>query len=77
MKIRNTSDLRACLLSAIEQVRDGKMGTKEALAISSLSARIMQSAQLDLRATQYAEQYNGALKNSTPLVSTESRKSLN
>ena len=45
--IKNTADLRTMLLDVISDVRAGKIESKEALAISSLSSRILQSARLD------------------------------
>lgn len=74
MQIKSTADLRAILLETIQQVRERKVDPKEATAIASLSARVLQSAQLDLKATQFAEQYNGALKSSTPLVDSKKEK---
>ena len=72
-KIKTTKDLRVLLLEAIEEVRGNKLGVKEATAIARLSQQILQSAQLDLKATQYAVNYNGDLKNSTPLIGNEKR----
>lgn len=46
--VRNTSDLRALLIDAIEGVRKGKLDPKQAQAIGGLSGRILQSAKLDL-----------------------------
>ncbi len=46
--VKNTADLRSLLLEAIEGVREGKVSHQQAGAISALSARILQSARLDL-----------------------------
>lgn len=71
--IKSTSDLRQVLLDTINKVRSNKIGTKEASVIATLSAKVMQSAELDLKATRYADQYNGALRSSTPLISNKAK----
>jgi hypothetical protein len=48
MSIKNTSDLRAMLLESIEAVKNGTMEPKQAHAIGGLSAKVIQSAKLDL-----------------------------
>jgi hypothetical protein len=45
--VKNTADLRTMLLDVIADVRTGKIESKEALAISSLSSRVLQAARLD------------------------------
>lgn len=51
--VKNTSDLRKLLLETIEGVRKGKISHQQAQAISGLSARILQSARLDLDVIRY------------------------
>ena len=48
MEIKNTEQLREMLLESIQAVRDGKMDSPQAHAISSLSSRVLQSAKIDL-----------------------------
>jgi hypothetical protein len=57
--IKNTSDLRGILLDAIENVRNGKLGAKEASAISSLSNQVLESAKLDIRVSQLRDRLGG------------------
>ena len=46
-EIKNTADLRKLLLDVISDVRAGKCDAKDALAISALRTRVLQSAKLD------------------------------
>lgn len=68
MEIKNTSDLRKVLLDTISKVKSKAIGTKEAQAIAALSSRVIQSAELDLKAARYADQYNGSAKSSVSLI---------
>jgi len=62
MSIRNTSDLRTMLLETIEAVRTGTMEAKAAHAISNLSAKVIQSAKLDLDVLKYNANSDNAIK---------------
>lgn len=48
MSIKNTQDLRKMLIDSIQDVREGKLDPRDAMAISQLSSRVLQSAKLDL-----------------------------
>ena len=53
MAIKNTSELRQMLLKTIEEVRSGKVEPRQAGAVASLAAKVLQSAKLDLEVLKY------------------------
>lgn len=53
MAIKTTMDLREMLVQTIEGVRQGKIDYRQAIAISNLSSKIIQSAKLDLEHIKY------------------------
>lgn len=55
MKIESTSDLRQVLIDTIEDVRIGKVNSRDATAIASLSGKILQSAKLDLDCAKHQQ----------------------
>lgn len=62
MAIQNTSDLRRMLLDSIEAIKSGTMEPRAAHAISNLSAKVIQSAKLDLDVLKYNVLNEGATK---------------
>lgn len=53
MAIKNTAELRQMLLESIEAVKNGTMEPRAAHAIGNLSAKVIQSAKLDLDVMKY------------------------
>jgi hypothetical protein len=47
-----SGEMREMLLSAIEDVRAGKLGTAEASAIAKLAAQVSQSISVEIAATE-------------------------
>jgi ABC-type bacteriocin/lantibiotic exporter with double-glycine peptidase domain len=72
-KINNTTELREVLIEAIQGIRAGKLGAKEASAISSLSNQVLESAKLDLRVAQLQDRIGSLADRPAMLLPAESK----